>query len=279
MTSGRAGSARAPGNRRGFALLVVLWTLVLLGLLVAHLTATGRSEARIAENYAANAQAEAQADGAVFESAFRVINNDWASDGSVHELRLAHGVVALKVLSETGKINPNIATPELLASLLRVVGLPQDQANSLAAAIADWREPTDQPRPNGAKAPQYRDAGLDHGPPNAPFETLDELGRVLGMTPQILATLRPHLSLYVFTDPDPTLADPVVVQALRQLQPQAGGQPGLPASLPTGMQTMTVTAEAHSDRGGVFTRTAVIRVGPAFERGYQILAWDGRGGT
>jgi general secretion pathway protein K len=264
--------------RRGFALLVVLWTLVLLGLLVAHLTATGRSEARIAENYAANAQAEAEADGAVFESAFRVINNDWVSDGSLHELRLAHGVVRLKVLNEAGKINPNIATPELLASLLHVLGLEQEQANSLAAAIADWREPTDQPRPNGAKAPQYRAAGLDHGPPNAPFESLDELGRVLGMTPQILAALRPRLSLYTFTDPDPTLADPVVIQALRQLQAQTGQQSGIPASLPTGMQTMTVTAEAHSDRGGVFTRTAVIRVGPAFERGYQILAWDGRGG-
>lgn len=277
MTTARAGSAHKPGNRRGFALLIVLWSLVLLGLLVTHLSATGRSEARIASNYAANAAAEAQADGAVFEAAFRVINNDWVSDGKLQQLQLAHGTVRLTVLSEAGKINPNVATPELLASLLRVLGVDGDQASAIAAAMADWREPGDQPRPNGGKAPEYRAAGLDHGPPSGSFESLDEIGRVMGVTPQILAALRPHLTLYQFTDTDPNLADPVVLRAIQQM-PKTPNQQVLPATLANGMQTMSVTAEAHSDNGGVFTRHAVIRVGPAFDRGYQILAWDGVGG-
>jgi general secretion pathway protein K len=277
LTPPRAGAIDRPGHRRGFALLIVLWSLVLLSLLVTHLSATGRSEARIASNYAANAAAEAEADGAVFEAAFRVIDNDWATDGKVQQLQLAHGSVRLTVLSEAGKINPNVATPELLTSLMRVLGVDGDQAASIAAAIADWREPGDQARPNGGKSPEYRAAGLDHGPPNAPFESLDELGRVMGMTPQLLAAMRPHLTLFQFTDTDPTLADPVVAKALQQM-PKTPNQQVIPASLANGMQTMTVTAEAHSDNGGIFTRRAVIRVGPAFERGYQILAWDGNGG-
>jgi|HubBroStandDraft_1064217.scaffolds.fasta_scaffold00150_29 general secretion pathway protein K len=277
MTPGCPGPPRRPGDRRGFALIIVLWTLVLLGLLVGHLTATGRSEARIAQNYAANAAAEADADGAVYEAAFRVINGDWGTEGRLRELQLGRGVVRMTVLSDAGKINPNIASPDLLASLLRVLGVEGDQANALASAIADWREPGDQPRPDGAKAPQYRAAGLDYGPPNSSFESLDEIGRVLGMTPALLAALRPHLTLYEYTDPDPALADPVVIQALRQL-PNQSGQPSVPPALANGQQTMTITAEAHSDNGGIFTRHAVIRIGPAFERGYQILAWDGRGG-
>jgi general secretion pathway protein K len=276
MIFARAGSTREPGERRGFALLIVLWTLVLLGLLVAHLTATGRSEARIASNYAANAQAEAQADGAVFEAAFHVINGEWAADGVPHQLQLAHGRVALTLLSESGKVNPNIASVELMSSLMRVLGADPGKANALAAAIADWREPGDQPRPEGAKGPQYRAAGLDHGPPDAPFESLDELGRVIGMTPQLLAALRPHLTLFQFGDPDPTAADPVVLQALKQL-PNQFSQPAFPPGLNAGLQTMAIIAEAHSASGGMFTRRAVLRIGPAFERGYQVLVWDGPG--
>jgi general secretion pathway protein K len=276
MMARRARFRSSPGNRRGFALLIVLWTLVLIGLLVAHLSATGRSELRIAQNFAANAQAEAQADGAVFESAFHVINGDWAADGKDRQLQLAHGAVVLRLTSESGKVNPNIASPELLSSLLRVVGADANQANALASAIADWREPGDQPRPDGAKAPQYRAAGLDHGPPGTPFESLDELGRVLGMTPQLLAALKPHLTLYQFGDPDPSVADPVVLQALKQL-PSQFAQPAFPPGLTAGLQTIAVTAEAHSASGGLYTRRAVLRVGPAFEKGFQVLVWDGPG--
>ncbi len=272
----RAPSSRRPGERRGFALLIVLWTLVLVALLVAHLTATGRSETRIAANYAANAQAEAEADGAVYESALRIMNGEWVADGSTQMLDLAHGKVAVTLLSESGKVNPNVASTDLLASLLRAIGVDPGHANTLAAAIADWREPGDQPRPDGAKAPQYRAAGLDYGPPDAPFESLDEIGRVLGMTPEIANALRPHLTLYQYADPDPSLADPVVLQALKQLPGGANVQ-GLPPGLTGGLQTVAFIAEAHGSRGGIFTRRAVLRIGPAFERGFQVLAWEGPG--
>ncbi len=49
----------------GFALLIVLWTLVLVAFLVLHLTASGRTEIRIADNLVANAVAGAAADGAI----------------------------------------------------------------------------------------------------------------------------------------------------------------------------------------------------------------------
>jgi hypothetical protein len=38
-------------------------------------------------------------------------------------------------------------------------------------------------------------AGLDHGPPAEPLESLSELGRVR-MTPDILAAIWPHLTLH-----------------------------------------------------------------------------------
>jgi general secretion pathway protein K len=63
---------------------------------------------------------------------------------------------------------------------------------------------------------EYQAAGLDYRPPGAPLETLDELGRVLGMTPAILATIRPYLTLYGPPQPNPATADPIVAVPSRQ---------------------------------------------------------------
>lgn len=271
---GRLG-ARARG-RRGFALLIVLWALVLLALLATHITASGRSEVRIAGNLTNNAAAEAAADGAVYEAVFHLLDtggHPWEPDGSRHRLKLAGGTVEVAIETEAGKINPNTAQPELLQALLQTVGVDASQSARLAAAIADWREPGDQPRPGGAKQPQYAAAGLDHGPPGEPFESLDELGRVLGMTPAILAAIRPHLSIYQDALPDPRLADPVVRAALQRLGPGSPGAPALPAP-PPGVATVSVRAEALMPTGARFIRRAIVKVGATAVNGYTVMTWE-----
>lgn len=275
MTDRRAGITSIKRNPRGFALLIVLWTMVLMALLVTHLTATGHSEAKIATNYSANAAAEAYADGVVYEGVFRVMDGDWLPDGVVHDLKLAHGTAKVRLLTESGKINPNSASIDLLAALMRVLGTPPEQAATLAEAIGDWREPAEQGQRTGnAEQPQYRAAGLDYGPPNAPFEGLDELSRILGMPRALAEAMKPHLSLYTFGDPDPAYADPIVLQAMKQLPQQNQIQQALPAALTVGLETMSVVAEAHSDSGGIYTRRAILRIGPAFEHGYQLIEWN-----
>jgi general secretion pathway protein K len=58
----------AVSSQRGFALLIVLWTMVLLALLVAQFTTTGRTEVQVATNLRANAATEAAADGAIYQT-------------------------------------------------------------------------------------------------------------------------------------------------------------------------------------------------------------------
>ncbi|HVJ51949.1 MAG TPA: hypothetical protein VM689_05770 [Aliidongia sp.] len=280
MTLRRATAAPEPGGQRGFALLIVLWTLVLLALLVTHLTATGRSEARIAGNYTTNAVAEATADAGLNEAIFHLMEGSWGTDDTaLHKLTEPDGEVTVRIESEAGKISPNVANPDLLAALMRVLGVDPGRAEGLAEAIVDWREPGPMPRPNGAKLPQYRNAGLDYGPPGTPIENIDEIGRVLGMTPDILALLRPHLSVYQLGQPDPHFADKAVLQAMQQLpnqfplnQPNAQQQNGIPS-----LQTVIVTAEARTKSNAYFVRQATLRVGPGFPRGFQVLTWDAPG--
>lgn len=259
-------------NQRGFALVIVLWTLVLLSFLMTHIVTTGRTEARIAANLVANAEAEAQADGAVMEAVFRLVDGSdghWSVGDGPYVLPLRRARATVTLSAESGKINPNAAPIELMAALLTACGAEPAQAGSVAAAILDWRDPGDRPRLGGAKLPQYRAAGLDHAPPNAPFESLDELQRVLGMTPELFRCLKPHLSLYQAAQPDPGLADPVVLTALKALPTRQAANSGGPIA-----RTISITARATTETGGHFLRHAVIRLEGAASQSYAILAWD-----
>jgi general secretion pathway protein K len=54
----------------GFALLIVLWTLVLISFLVAQLSGAARTEIRISDNLAANAATQVAADGGIYAAIF-----------------------------------------------------------------------------------------------------------------------------------------------------------------------------------------------------------------
>ncbi|RYI99475.1 MAG: general secretion pathway protein GspK, partial [Acetobacteraceae bacterium] len=160
----------------------------------------------------------------------------------------------------------------------RQLGVDSQGATRLAAAITDWRAPTAEARPFGAKAREYRNAGLGYGPPDAPFRSIGELGAVLGMTPPLLARLAPHLSLFNDGDPEPGLADPLVLRALRG----SLGAQEFAASPQTGRRVVAISATAiQRGRGGTpaaevarFARRAVVRVGEGSNGApFQILAW------
>ena len=257
----------------GFALLVVLWAMVLLSLVATRVTASGRSAVQIAANLRNAAVAEAAADGAVQEAAFRMLDPSaagWRADGQLRRLPMPSGTIALRLEDQAGKVNPNVASPELLAALFRQLGADTRAANSLAAAIADWRAPTAEARPLGAKAREYRNAGRTYGPPDAPFESIGELGAVLGMTPALLDRLAPHLSLFRDGDPDPGLADPVVLRALRG----SLGAQEFAVSPQGGVRVVAVTATAEPAGGSRFTRRAILRIGEGRDgRPWQILGW------
>jgi len=265
-----------PERQRGFALLIVLWTLVLISFLVAHLTAAGRTEMRIAGNLAGNAAAQAAADGAVYQAIFNLSDprpdRRWALDGAVHELSIAQSRIALRLENEAARINPSLASPALVEALLRIVGADPERSAALAAAIAEWVGQPTKSRQRTALA-NFTVAGLDYRPPRSPLEGIEELARVRGMTPNLLAALRPHLTLFGPAEPDPAAADPEVAAALAiagQLAADAGATP----SGSSGLLTVRIVVTAQGPGNALATRIAVARVGPRQPNGYSLLAWD-----
>ena len=186
----------------GFALIAVLWITILLTVIGSSFAFSMRSEALAARNALSLAQARAAADGAVERVAFelqrpRNVGDAWSPDGQPRRWQDGEIAILATAVDEAAKIDLNTAGEPLLKGLLMVIGgLDEPAAQQLVDAIVDWRDPDELSRPGGAEAPDYRAANRTALPPNAPFEAVGEVQRVLGMSPALFARVGPHLTVY-----------------------------------------------------------------------------------
>jgi len=257
----------------GFALLIVLWSLVLLSLILTQVLSAGRGEAQLASNLRASAVAEAVADGAVQDTIFHLLepsSGHWPLQGR-HRLALAGGVAEVVVENVSGKINPNQADATLLGAMLTLCGASTATSAAITQAVLDWRAP---PTAGDASA-AYRAAGLGYAPPGAPFETSDEIGLVIGMTPALRGCVLPHISVYQESEtPSLSVADPFVARALGVVARQSGDA-AAPDAGDGNDPTVTITATATGRGGGRFTRRATLRlVADPRGRPFRILDWQ-----
>jgi general secretion pathway protein K len=149
--------------------------------------------------------------------------------------------------------------------LLRAAGASGPQADAIAQAIIAWRSPAASPQAQAALLNSYRAAGKLYGPPAAEFTELGELTYVLGMTPDLYAALKPHLSLFQAGAPDRAAADPVVQKALDYAgatDPGIGNYEGAPV--------LRITACAAG--GAALCRDAIVTLGGT--NGFQFLQFQ-----
>lgn len=268
-----SGGCRKPDSRareRGFALLIVMWGLVLPALVCARVLSTGRMEAQLANNLRDAAVAEDAADGAVYRTIYNIMGAGevrWPAQGRFRAT-VAGAPVDITIRNLTGRINPNVASPELLQALFAGLDLDKAKAEALTLAILEWR--ARGPRLPDAKAADYARAGRDDAPPEKPFRSLDDLGAVLGMTPELLLRLRPHLTLYSDGDPDTAFADPVVLAAMRSI----GAAPATAAGIVRTSQSVEIVATAAGPGGARFSRAAEAIVNTAeAQKSWRIMSW------
>jgi general secretion pathway protein K len=204
-------------SEHGFALLIVLWSVVFLAFLMGQILGGGRTAANLSSNMRAAAQMRAADDGAISAALFHLLATGaahWPADATPHDVTIGELVISVRSETLTGLVNPNHASAALLGGLLRAVGEAGPPADALAQAIIAWRSPASSAQAQAALADSYRAAGMPYSPPAAPFTNLDDLTYVLGMTPGLYEALKPHLSLFQPGDPDQTAADPLVQKAL-----------------------------------------------------------------
>lgn len=298
-------------RRRGIALVSVLWIVTLLSLMAANFSRTTRTDVNLARNQIENAQAEALADAGVFRAIIGLSalapELAWRADGSVYAWSFGEGEIRISVWDEGGKIDLNTTDEAILQNLFVAVGVDSQEASALVDAIVDYRDDNDLRRVNGAEDDDYRRAGLAHGAKDAPFEVLDELRQVLGMTPELYEQVWPALTVHArLRRPFELTAPPLVQAALLGQTLEAGSEGAQEEPIPleasgaamaladdsgdeasaadqTGTQgalaprsrarAFAIHAEAKTLSGANFARDAVVRIATGGELPYEILAW------
>ncbi|HVR93349.1 MAG TPA: hypothetical protein VHI75_05860 [Casimicrobiaceae bacterium] len=291
------GSARCD-RQSGIALILVLWLTILLTVIGGSFAYGMRNEALAARNSLSLAQARALADGAIYRTVFelmrpRTLADLWSADGTIHVWDENGSRIAVRALDESGKIDLNTAPDGLIKSLLQTAAeLDADTAGRLVDVIGDWKDVDDLRRPNGAEAPDYQAAGLNYKPANAPFESVAELQRVLGMTPAVYGRIADSLTVHSrMAGINPAFASRTVLLAVPGATPEivdtyiAQRRDALAAKLPapvfppTGIVAQTVNlwrirAEVTTADGVTFVREAVIRPIAERRRLLGILEWQ-----
>ena len=269
---------RQPTTDKGFALLLVLWSMALLSLLAAQVTGAGRAETRLAAALRQGAQLQAAADGATYETVWHMLDGGgdyWPPGAMTRAVDEPTGPVSVTVVDERGKLDVNQSPPALLQALFTTLGADRSTAQTVSNAIADWRSQqsagTDAASP---LVPQYRADGRSWGPAGEEFQRLDELPLVLGMSPELYQASLPYLTLALEQGPWLQYASPQVLAAATLAK-----RSGLTVETADarGPIVLRITAEARGQNGAAFTRRALVRLdgtlsGPAWK--YRILSWD-----
>lgn len=209
---------RIPREERGAALLAVLLLVAVTGAIAAAAAERLSLSRAAALNSAAIDQARAYAAG--MEQLALVTIDDLAVEnpdrttlaggwnGAVRRVPLPGGGVALLRVRDGGNcFNLNSVVqgdPRTvlvrrdsgvmeLAGLMQVLGVPEGQARRIAEAAADWADSDTAPSPAGAEDSTYAATPQRYRTGNTLFEEPGELRFVAGMTPEIMARLRPWL--------------------------------------------------------------------------------------
>jgi general secretion pathway protein K len=265
----------AVGRQSGFALLAVLWSLGLLALLIVGLSASARGRTSLAANLRDNAIAEAAADGAVQQAIFQLFRGGWPPQELVQRFAIGRAAVDIVIEDQSDRFNPNFSSPAMLAALLGAVGADPAPATELSRALVDWRTAATIALGGGFKLDRYKLASLPYGPPNRPFKSVDEMGLVPGMTPDLLARLQPYLSVYQAGDARQTESMALSRDVLTNAS-MMGRHSGLIGYVSPD-RVVLIQATAVLADGTHFDRHAVVRLpaqstGPA-QRPWQIFTW------
>jgi general secretion pathway protein K len=287
-------------RQSGVALVLVLWVITLLAVIAGNFAFSMRGEVQVTRNLLLTAQLKALADAGVQRAWYELAKPPtgplpdplrWEGNGVWHEMGLGGGMVRVMVLDESGKIDLNTASDELLKGLFKSTGLNDQESASLLDAVLDWRDGDDLRRVKGAEEAEYKAAGRTYAPANAPFDTVDELQNVLGMTPELYRRVAPALTVYsrqpgvntAIAPREVLLALPgvnpeLVEQYLQQRRDAiASGQKPLPFAGAGASQSVaaafSVRSEARMGDGSIFVREAVGRLSPDPKRPVTILAW------
>lgn len=195
--NGHSGERRL--KQRGAVLIIVLWIIMLLTILLAGHSSNVKTETQIVTDSVGQIRLRAAAEGVInYLSALNHQSSEGlkAKSGQILKLELGGRTVRYRIIPETAFLSLNTASLEVLQRLIEALDDEGGDAESLAAAIIDWRDPDNITLPNGAEAEDYKAMGFAYVPRDGPFQSVEELARVSGMSRSLVEAMEPFVTVF-----------------------------------------------------------------------------------
>ena len=202
-----ANNTRGSLNHRGLALILVLWVLALMSVMVLEFCFSMRTEVNITRNFKESGQLYYFAHGGIQRAIAELIyrsdpalhqkrtlpgyeesterEQEWRIDGRPYPVPFQQGEAEVRVTSESGRINLNNAPDVVLRRVLKYFVEVGEERDVILDSILDWRDTDDLHRLNGAENDYYRSLTEPYDCKNAPFDAVEELLLVRGITPEL----------------------------------------------------------------------------------------------
>ena len=209
----KAGATPPEDRRRGTVLLTVLWTIALLSALAMAAAVSFRGFAGIAAVGRDRVQGDALLTAGLEMAAGAVVSlGDKPLTEREVTVALSTGSARARFSDEGGRIDVGKAPLAVVASLLRFVGAPEQEADGVAQGIVASR-----------RRNMTRSADAGAGPPHdptkktdseQPFADVRELAQVPSMAPAWLAAMAPLTTVFGSETVNPLTASARVIAAL-----------------------------------------------------------------
>jgi general secretion pathway protein K len=178
-------------SRRGSALILVLWCLLLLGMAVFGVV----EMVELSVEHTSHQELALEARGLALSGLALGLNPQLLKDDPLlFQTPSAGRQFKVTIESAGARLNLNYVLlsghREILENLFTQWGLQVDEADHVADCLYDWITPGDLKSLNGAKADDYAQANLPQRPSYQPFESFDEVKLVMGM--DLVEKVRPN---------------------------------------------------------------------------------------
>jgi general secretion pathway protein K len=188
-------------DQKGVALIIVLWIFIFLFAVAFNFSAAVREEAQAAHQFSEDTQGYYLAVAGFQRGLYEFLKPAQAQptaqgappektppgfyDGSWREEALGSGGFKVRLLDEGGKINLNRADETMLRRVLTNLEIDEPLRSTLIDSILDWIDPDDLHRASGAESDYYQSLSPAYSPRNGPFQVIEELLWVQGVTPEL----------------------------------------------------------------------------------------------
>ncbi|MDD3474206.1 MAG: type II secretion system protein GspK [Syntrophaceae bacterium] len=205
-------------GQKGIALVLILWVLAILSVIAGEFCYAMRAEVNITRNFKEGSEAYYYALAGVNRAIGELIRDKimsrrtklglgrsktekekaleasaeeakekarWRVNVDIPPVVFGAGAFKVRIGNEAGKINVNLASENVLKMMLNAFDLEDREKDIIVDSILDWRDEDDLHLLNGAENDYYNSLPEPYNCKNAPFDSVEELLLVRGITPEI----------------------------------------------------------------------------------------------